>query len=48
MFRISVDLLNGAGMAVTMVGAAIYSKAELDHKKRQQQTAYKPINQESR
>ncbi|KAG5929489.1 hypothetical protein E4U42_005754 [Claviceps africana] len=48
LFNVSVDLLNGAGMAVTMVGAAIYSKAELDNKKQKQQTQYQPVNQSSR
>lgn len=48
LFNVSVDLLNGAGMAVTMVGAGIYSKAELDTKKRKQQTQYQPVNQSSR
>ncbi|EFY86316.1 hypothetical protein J3458_020398 [Metarhizium acridum] len=45
LFNVSVDLLNGAGMAVTMVGAGIYSKAELDNKKRKQQPQYKPVGQ---
>ncbi|UNI23633.1 hypothetical protein JDV02_009440 [Purpureocillium takamizusanense] len=48
LFNITVDVLNGAGMAVTMVGAAIYSKAELDNKRKKQQPAYKPVNQETR
>ncbi|OAA39171.1 hypothetical protein NOR_06431 [Metarhizium rileyi] len=48
LFNISVDLLNGAGMAVTMVGAGIYSKAELDNKKRKQQTQYKSVDQSHR
>ncbi|ATY63179.1 hypothetical protein A9K55_008441, partial [Cordyceps militaris] len=43
-FNVEVDLLKGTGMAITMLGAAIYSKAELDNKKRQQ-TAYKKIPQ---
>ncbi|KAM3559023.1 hypothetical protein MY1884_003685 [Beauveria asiatica] len=43
-FNVDVDLLKGAGMAITMLGAAIYSKAELDNKKRQQ-TGYKKIPQ---
>ncbi|KAK2606406.1 hypothetical protein QQS21_003225 [Conoideocrella luteorostrata] len=46
LFNVSVDLLNGAGMAVTMVGAAIYSKAELDKKRKQ--TQYQPVDQHSR
>lgn len=48
LFDVTIDLLNGAGMAVTMVGAAIYSKAELDNKNRksqQQQATYKPVGQ---
>lgn len=48
LFNVSVDLLNGAGMAVTMVGAGIYSKAELDTRKRKQQTQYQPVNQSSK
>ncbi|KYK54599.1 triose-phosphate transporter [Drechmeria coniospora] len=47
LFNVSVDLLNGAGMAVTMAGAAIYSKAELDNKRRQKQVQYKPVDQAS-
>lgn len=43
-FNVEVDLLKGAGMAVTMLGAAIYSKAELDNKKKQQ-SDYKEIPQ---
>ncbi|KAL6891949.1 triose-phosphate transporter family domain-containing protein [Trichoderma evansii] len=48
LFNVTVDFLNGAGMAVTMVGAAIYSKAELDNKnkkKQQQEAAFKPTEQ---
>lgn len=46
LFNVVVDWLNGAGMAVTMVGAGIYSKAELDNKKRKaQEAAYKPVAQ---
>ncbi|RSL67207.1 hypothetical protein CEP54_003400 [Fusarium duplospermum] len=55
LFDVTVDLLNGAGMAVTMLGAAIYSKAELDNKNRKSQqaaaaaaTAYKPVDQQVR
>lgn len=50
LFNVTVDMLNGAGMAVTMVGAAIYSKAELDNKRKkaQQQPAYKPVEQNIR
>lgn len=48
LFNVSVDLLNGAGMAVTMVGAGIYSKAELDNKKRKQQPQYIPVGQNPR
>ena len=43
LFNVTVDLLSGAGMAVTMFGAAIFSKAELDTKQR----AYKPLDQSS-
>lgn len=47
LFNVTVDFLNGAGMAVTMVGAAIYSKAELDNKnrKKKQEAAFKPTEQ---
>ncbi|KAM0255691.1 hypothetical protein ACHAQJ_005535 [Trichoderma viride] len=47
LFNVSVDFLNGAGMAVTMVGAGIYSKAELDNKnkKKAQEAAFKPSDQ---
>lgn len=50
LFNVTVDLLNGAGMFVTMIGAAIYSKAELDNKnkKKAQETAYKPVDQNPR
>ncbi len=50
LFNVTVDLLNGAGMAVTMLGAAIYSKAELDNKnrKKKQEAAYKPVEQNER
>ncbi|KHN96872.1 uncharacterized protein MAM_05428 [Metarhizium album ARSEF 1941] len=48
LFNVSVDLLNGAGMAVTMVGAAMYSKAELDNKKRSPPPQYKPVGQNPR
>ncbi|KAL2684791.1 hypothetical protein Neosp_005880 [[Neocosmospora] mangrovei] len=54
-FDVTIDLLNGAGMAVTMLGAAIYSKAELDNKNRKSQqaaaaaaAAYKPVDQQVR
>lgn len=43
-FNVEVDTLKGAGMAITMLGAAVYSKAELDSKKRQN-TVYKKIAQ---
>lgn len=43
-FNVEVDLLKGAGMAITMFGAGVYSKAELDNKKRQQ-TSYKKLPQ---
>lgn len=45
LFKISVDVLNGAGMGVTMLGAAVYSKAELDNKKRRRQAAYQAVEQ---
>ena len=47
LFNVTVDFLNGAGMAVTMVGAAIYRKAELDNKNRnnQKEAAFKPPEQ---
>lgn len=48
LFNVTVDWLNGAGMGVTMIGAAIYSKAELDNKKKKQETAYKPVEQNVR
>lgn len=50
-FDVRVQLLNGTGMAVTMLGAVIYSKAELDNKKKkqqQQQTSYKLVDQNAR
>ncbi|TQV96858.1 Drp1p [Cordyceps javanica] len=43
-FHVEVDLLKGTGMAITMLGAAVYSKAELDNKRRQQ-SGYKKIPQ---
>lgn len=45
LFNVTVDFLNGSGMAVTMLGAAIYSKAELDNKKRKDQAQYRPVGQ---
>ncbi|KAH6885811.1 triose-phosphate transporter family-domain-containing protein [Thelonectria olida] len=49
LFDVTIDLLNGAGMAVTMLGAAIYSKAELDNKaKKSKEAAYKPVDQNPR
>jgi hypothetical protein len=45
LFNVTVGLLNGAGMAVTMVGAGIYSKAELDNKKRKAEAQYKAVPQ---
>ncbi|KPM43323.1 hypothetical protein AK830_g3155 [Neonectria ditissima] len=50
LFDVTVDLLNGAGMGVTMLGAAIYSKAELDNKanKAKEAAAYKPVDQNPR
>jgi drug/metabolite transporter (DMT)-like permease len=51
MFDVRIDLLNGLGMAVTMLGAAIYSKSELDNKRNKQRAQpqeqelpiYKPV-----
>ncbi|KAI5458055.1 triose-phosphate transporter family-domain-containing protein [Mariannaea sp. PMI_226] len=49
LFDVTIDFLNGAGMAVTMLGAAIYSKAELDNKnKKVKEAAYKPVEQNGR
>lgn len=49
LFNVTVDFLNGCGMAITMFGAAIYSKAELDNKRRKSQQAnYKPVQQNIR
>lgn len=49
LFDVTVDMLNGAGMGVTMLGAAIYSKAELDNRaKKAKEAAYKPVNQNTR
>lgn len=49
LFNVVIDWLNGAGMGVTMLGAAIYSKAELDNKKKKSQEAqYKPVEQNVR
>lgn len=48
LFKISVDVLNGAGMGVTMLGAAVYSKAELDNKKRRRQSEYQVVEQKPR
>lgn len=47
LFNVTIDLLNGTGMAVTMLGAAIYSKAELDNKKKHH-INYRPLDQEAR
>ena len=45
LFHVTVDWLNGFGMFVTMLGAAVYSKSELDNKKRKSQgQGYKPVN----
>ena len=44
-FDVTVEFLNGTGMLITMLGAAVYSKAELDNKKKKQQAAYKPVPQ---
>ena len=48
LFNVTVDWLNGAGMGVTMIGAGIYSKAELDNKKKKQEASYKPVEQNVR
>ena len=48
LFNVTVDWLNGAGMGVTMLGAGIYSKAELDNKKKKQEASYKPVEQNVR
>lgn len=45
-FSVKINALNGAGMAITMLGAAIYSKAELDKKKKA--ASYKPLEQNPR
>ncbi|KAK3187543.1 hypothetical protein K4F52_003601 [Lecanicillium sp. MT-2017a] len=44
-FDVTIEFLNGTGMFITMLGAAVYSKAELDNKKKKQQPAYKPVPQ---
>lgn len=50
LFNVNVDFLNGAGMLVTMMGAGIYSKAELDNKnkKKREEAVYKPLEQSVR
>lgn len=49
LFNVVVGWLNGAGMGVTMLGAAIYSKAELDNNnKKKQEAQYKPVDQNVR
>lgn len=45
MFNVNVDFLNGLGMLVTLGGAGMFSKAELDNKKKKDAAAYKPVNQ---
>ncbi|KAK0384184.1 hypothetical protein NLU13_8272 [Sarocladium strictum] len=45
MFNVNVDFLNGLGMLVTLGGAAMFSKSELDSKRRKAAAAYKPVNQ---
>lgn len=45
MFNVNVDFLNGMGMLVTLGGAGMFSKAELDNKKKKAAAAYKPVNQ---
>ena len=42
LFNVRVGLLNGFGMLVTMVGAAIYSKVELDSKGKQGVVKFDP------
>jgi drug/metabolite transporter (DMT)-like permease len=46
LFDIVIDWLNGVGMGITMIGAAIYSKAELDNKKKKQQPQQDDIKEE--
>jgi drug/metabolite transporter (DMT)-like permease len=49
MFNVNVDFLNGLGMLVTLGGAILFSKAELDNKRRKAAAAaYKPVNQNPR
>jgi drug/metabolite transporter (DMT)-like permease len=46
MFNVNVDFLNGLGMVVTLGGAILFSKSELDSKKKKAAAAaYKPVNQ---
>lgn len=45
LFNVTVDWLNGFGMGVTMIGAGIYSKSELDNKRKKQHAQYKPVQQ---
>lgn len=45
LFNVTIEWLNGFGMGVTMIGAAIYSKSELDNKLKKQQAQYKPVAQ---
>ena len=45
MFNVNVDFLNGLGMLVTLGGAGMFSKAELDNKKKKAAASYKPVNQ---
>jgi drug/metabolite transporter (DMT)-like permease len=44
-FNVHIDFLNGLGMLVTLAGAGLFSKAELDNKKKKATAAYKPVNQ---
>ncbi|KAI9898993.1 hypothetical protein N3K66_005454 [Trichothecium roseum] len=48
LFNVVIGWLNGTGMFITMLGAAIYSKAELDNKKKKSEPAYKPVEQNVR
>jgi drug/metabolite transporter (DMT)-like permease len=45
MFNVHVDFLNGMGMLVTLAGAGLFSKAELDNKKKKEAASYKAVNQ---
>jgi drug/metabolite transporter (DMT)-like permease len=47
MFNVNVDWLGGFGMLITLGGAGLFSKAELDNKRRKEaaaaSAAYKPV-----